>query len=166
MIWFLWEECGIECSQPTVSRFLKSINWSKKVGQRISQRQDSQFRQEWRVKMIGLRAEQLIFVDESSFNQTTGWRRRVWGPVGSATRYHTDIRRGRSWSILPAYTYQEYLPCTGVKEGYFNADDFYEWITTELLPLCEEGKGNIIVMDNNSTHVNTRVEEAIVACWL
>jgi transposase len=29
MAWFLWEECGIRASQPTISRFLKRIKWSR-----------------------------------------------------------------------------------------------------------------------------------------
>jgi hypothetical protein len=27
------------------------------------------------------------------------------------------------------------LPCTGLKEGYFNADDFLVWLQEKLLPV-------------------------------
>ena len=30
------------------------------------------------------------------------------------------MRKGDTWSILPAYTVDGYLPCTGIKQGYYN----------------------------------------------
>lgn len=60
---------------------------------------------------------------------------------------------------MPAYTVGGYLPCTAVKEGYFNADEFITWIQDSLLPVCRPG--TIIIMDNCSTHVSARVEQVI-----
>lgn len=160
MVSFLWEECGIEVDQSTVSRFLKKERWTKKVAQRIASAQNEELRQAWKVDMLTLRAEQLVFVDESLFNQTTGWRKKAWAPIGNRARYHDSVARGRSWSILPAYTVDGYLDCVGIKEGYFNAEEFYTWITESLLPSCQPG--SVIIMDNNSTHVKDRIRQAIV----
>lgn len=108
-------------------------------------------------------AEQLVFIDETLFNETTGWRHRVYAPIGQDGRYHADPRRGRSWSVLPAYTVDGYLPCTGFKEGWFNAEAFFRWIINELLPHCGVFPihRSIIIIDNASVHCNPRIEEVI-----
>ena len=85
--------------------------------------------------MAGIRAEQMVFLDESLFNKTTGWRLTAWAPIGQAGRYTGDRNRGHSWSLLAAYTTGGYLPCYTIKEGYFNTDSFYRWLVDELLLL-------------------------------
>ena len=128
MAWFLWEECGIECSQPTIHRVVRRLGLSVKKGERRSKNQNPELRAAWRADMLSLPAEKLVFVDESSFNQTTGWRRRAYAPIGQAARYDADIRRGTSWSVLPALTSIGYLSCTGIKKGYYNTEEFLQWI--------------------------------------
>ena len=64
--------------------------------------------------------EQLVFLDESIFNEKTGWRYHTYAPVSHPARYTQDIARGDTYAILPAYTVNGYLPCTGIKKGYFN----------------------------------------------
>ena len=51
------------------------------------------------------------------------------------------MRRGETYSILPAYIVDGYLPCTGLKKGFFNKEDFFEWIIYDLLPLCNPYPG-------------------------
>ncbi len=48
--------------------------------------------------------------------------------------YDADIRRGRTWRICVAMTLNGWLPCTGVKEGYFSSDNFFEWLQLHFLP--------------------------------
>ena len=113
--------------------------------------------------MHGLTAEQLIFVDETLFNASTGWRHRAWAPIRHPARYHADRSRGRSWSVLPTYTTDRYLPCTGIREGWYTGDTFLQWVSDELLPLCNPfpGPRSVIIMDNASIHCNARVEELV-----
>ena len=56
-----------------------------------------------------------------------------------------------------------YLPCIGVKEGWFNGESYYRWIVDELLPNYNlfPGPRSVIVMDNVAIHTNPRIEEAI-----
>ena len=56
----------------TISRILKKRRWSNKKGQRVEVRQNDQLRLNWVADMLRLTAEQLVFVDESLFNETTG----------------------------------------------------------------------------------------------
>ena len=73
------------------------------------------------------------------------------------------MRRGDIYSILPAYTTVGYLPCTGIKHGYYKKEDLIDWLIDDLLSLCNEfpGKRSIIVLDNVSVHIDYRILEAI-----
>lgn len=50
----------------------------------------------------------------------------AYGPISNPARYHDDMDRGDTWSILPAYTTNGYLPCTGIRKGYYNTEAFIE----------------------------------------
>jgi len=71
---------------------------------------------------LQLTAEQLVFVDETLFNETTGWHHQAYAPVGESARYQVSRKRGHSWSVLSAYTIDDYLPCIGIREGWFNGE--------------------------------------------
>jgi hypothetical protein len=77
----------------------------------------------WKEEMRQFAAEDLVFLDESMFNEKTGWRYRAYGPIGQDIRYPADIQRGRTWSICAAMTIDGWLLYTGVKEGYFQTPD-------------------------------------------
>lgn len=147
-----------------VSRALKGARISRKKGQRIGP-QSEQLRIAWQAFMGHVKAEQLVFIDESLFKLQTMWRSMAYSPIGDPARYHGDMRRGDTYSILPAYTTIGYLPCTGIKQGYYNKEDLIKWLTDELLPLCNEHPADrsIIVLDNVSVHVDARIIETIEA---
>ena len=75
------------------------------------------------------------------------------------------MRRGDTWSILPAYTTEGYLPCTSIRLGYFNGEAFYNWVVNELLPYCNPypQPRSVICLDNVGIHLAARVREAIEA---
>jgi len=74
--------------------------------------------------MQDITAKQMVFLDESIFKQQTSWRSMAYGPIGSPARYSNEMTRGDTWSILPAYTVDGYLPCTSIRKGFFNRDAF------------------------------------------
>lgn len=159
MVWFLWEEWDILVDRSTIARFLKKNKVSRKVSERMGDRQSNKLRLIFRAESRSWTADQLVFIDESLFNEATGWRYYAYAPVGQPGRYHVSRRRGHSWSVLPAYTVNGYLPCTAIKEGWLNAEGFYRWVADELLPCCRPGQ--IIIMDNASIHCNERIKELI-----
>lgn len=148
----------------TVSRILKKHMISYKKGER-NKRPNEQLRLDWIAQLLGFTAEQLVFIDETLFNESTGWRRHAWAPIGEPARYNADMTRGRSWSVLPAYTVNGYLPCTSIREGYFNNELIVEWLQDELLPLCNAypAPRSVIIMDNAGSHTNPRITEVIQA---
>ncbi|ORX93645.1 hypothetical protein BCR34DRAFT_499770, partial [Clohesyomyces aquaticus] len=68
--------------------------------------------------------EDLVFLNKSIFNKKTSWRHKAYRPIGHISQYTQDITRGKTWAILPAYIINGYLPCIGIKEGYFNYEEF------------------------------------------
>ncbi len=93
------------------------------------------------------------------------WRSIAYTPIGDPARYHADIRRGNTISVLPTYITAGYLPCTAIKKGYFNKEVILDWLIDQLLPLCNEypGERSIIVLDNVSIHMDPSIVQAIEA---
>lgn len=117
-------------------------------------------RRNYQALIADLQAENMIFLDKSLFNKTTGWRLTVWVPIKDPARYTGDRHKGHSWSLLAGYTTQGYLSCWTVKEGYFNLETFYQWLVEQFLPFCKPG--TVIIMDNVNVHCNPIIKEAII----
>ncbi len=165
MMWFLWKEWNLYVHQFTISRILKRRRWSNKKRQRVSIRQNDELRLNWVVDLLQLTAEQLVFVDETFFNETTRWRHQAYAPVGEPARYQASRKREHCWSVLSTYTIDDYLFCTGIREGWFNGEAFFRWLADELLPLCSffPASKSVIIMNNASIHCNARIEELITS---
>lgn len=159
---YLEEEWDTYVYRCTISRALKKANISRKKGQRIGP-QSEELRVAWQAFTSQVEAEQLVFIDETLFKLQTIWRSMAYAPIGDPARYYGDIRRGDTYSVLLAYTTDGYLPCTGIKKGYYSKDDIIDWLTNHLLPLCNEypRERSIIVLDNVSVHIDPRIIEAI-----
>jgi hypothetical protein len=102
MIWFLWEKWNIYVHRFIVFRLLKRREWSNKSAQRIDSR-DEILRQHWIIDLLNLTAKQLIFVDESLFNEITDWRLRAYAFIDQSARYRVNIKRDRVWSVFSVY---------------------------------------------------------------
>lgn len=165
MVHWLFMERGILVHRSTVARLLKERGWSRKTLRPFSSNQSEELREAYRCRMHTFDADDMVFLDELIFNEKTGWRHHAYGPIGDDARYSQDIRRGKTWAILPAYTIHGYLPCTGIKEGYYKAEDFLEWLRLWLIPTLKEHYGPnrslVIVLDNVSIHINHQVEELL-----
>ena len=88
----------------------------------------------------------------------------AYAPIGHEARYFADISRGATWSICAATTIGGWLPCTGVKAGYWNREDFLTWLSTKLLPCIREQFGDkpiVVIMDNLGLHVDDSITETI-----
>jgi DDE superfamily endonuclease len=113
--------------------------------------------------MLDLAAEQLVFLDDSIFKLQTGWRLVAYGPIGQPTRYSDNMNRGATWSNLPAYTTEGYLPCTGIQQGYFDGEAFLSWIVNEFLPHLNPFPlpQSVICFDNLNMHLDDRVQHVL-----
>ena len=83
--YWLWCERGILVHQSTISRLLKKKGWTRKKLRWISLGRSDELRRAWREEMRQFIAEDLVFLDESIFNEKTGWRYHAYGPIGQDT---------------------------------------------------------------------------------
>ena len=155
MRFWLWCERGVLVSQPTMSRIISRRKWSRKEMRWLSLNRSEGLRKAWREEMRRYIAEDLVFLDESIFNEKTGWRYQAYGPIGEDIRYPANTDRGKTWSTCAAITVNGWLPCTGVKEGYFKTHNLLTWLKTGLLPALrrESLRPRVVVLDNCSTHL-------------
>lgn len=88
--------------------------------------------------------------------------------MGETTRWSDDMDRGSTFSILPVYTTENYLPFARIQEGFFNAEEFPARITDELLLLCQRfpAPRSIMCLDNLGTHTDPHVQIAIKGAGL
>lgn len=126
LVWWLYHERDVAVSRSTVSRTLTRRKWSRKALKRISQGCCEDLRRLYLDDIRQFTAEDLVFIDESIFNEKTGWRYHGYAPIGNDARIQASIQRGSTWSICSAMTIDGWLSCTGIKQGYFKADDFFE----------------------------------------
>jgi transposase len=153
-------ERGVEVSRTCISRMLKRRRWTRKAAKRQSNRASHELRHLYLEDLAQYRSEDLVFLDESIFNEKTGWRHHAYAPIGQPARYEDNMMRGKTWAICAAMTLQGWLPCTGVREGYFKADDFYNWVVNTLLPAIQgefDGAIKVIVLDNVNVHTDNRI---------
>ena len=110
IVHWLCTERGITVNRSTISRFLKQQGWSRRSLRPFSLNRNEELREGYRRTMARFAAEDLVFLDEVIFNEKTGWRQCVYGPIGHQSRYSMNINRGETWSMCAAYTINGYLP--------------------------------------------------------
>ncbi len=137
MMWFLWEEWNIHVHQFTILRILKKRHWSNKKRQRVSIRQNDELQLNWIVDLLQLTTEQLVFIDETLFNETTRWRHQVYASIDESARYQISKKREHFWSILSMYTINDYLFCINIREDWFNDKTFFAALKLSMICLLK-----------------------------
>ncbi len=165
MMWFLWEEWRLNVHQFMILRILKRRRWSNKKKQRVSIRQNDKLHLNWVVDLLQLMTEQLVFVDETFFNETTRWCHQVYASVDESARYQVSRKRKHCWSVLLTYIINDYLLCINIREDWFNDKTFFQWLADELLSLCSLflTLKSVIIMNNVSIHCNACIKKLIIS---
>ncbi len=100
MMWFLWKKWDIHVHRFTIFRILKKRHWSEKREQRVDIKQNNELRLNWIVDLLQLTAEQLVFIDETLFNETTRWHQQVYASIDESARYQVSRKREHFWSFF------------------------------------------------------------------
>lgn len=113
----------------------------------------------WRAEMLGLDPSGLVFIDET-WAKTNMIRTRGRGPVG---RRLVDYAPHGHWqtTTFVAALRVDGLTAPLVMDGPINGEVFLEYVSSHLVPTL--GRGDIVVMDNLSSHKVEGVREAIEA---
>jgi len=101
----------------------------------------------------------LIFIDET-WAKTNMTRLRGRAPVGERLIDKTPHGHWKTSTLIGALDVRG-LRCSAVVDGPVNADVFTAFVDQVLVP--ELRPGDIVVMDNLSSHENARIRKAIEA---
>lgn len=113
----------------------------------------------WQQTWLGLRAENLVFLDESGSNKAMA-PRYGYAPKGERSHGKVPRNRGRNTSILAAMG-SEGVVGTMTVEGATNIEVLSTYLDQVLCPALRPGQ--IVVLDNLAAHKNRAVRERIEA---
>ncbi|RYF74982.1 MAG: IS630 family transposase [Cytophagaceae bacterium] len=117
-------------------------------------------RQHYRTHLASYQYRCLIFVDESGYNIAMT---RRYGRARRGMRVHDAIPKnfGRNVTILDAFACTGLVPVMSV-EGATDTAVFRAYVEQVLVPTLAAGD-IVVVMDNPSSHIVSRIREAIEA---
>lgn len=155
---FLWDEFEVLVTTSTISRTLKTIEWSKKTARRVALGRSAELRDLYLYDLSAFESYHVVYVDESGCDKRIGFRRTAWSPLGVTPVQIARFHRGQRYHILPAYT-QDGILYSHIYQGTTDSAVFEKFIE-ELLPHCgrwPEPK-SVLIMDNASFHHSPKVQ--------
>jgi transposase len=119
----------------------------------------ARFRARWKEHQHKIDPRRLVFVDET-WIKTNMTRMRGWSKRGSPLQ--AKVPYG-SWQTLTfmAGLRLDRIDAPWVLDGPINRESFDSWVETQLLPLLKPG--DIVVLDNLSSHKSKRARKALKA---
>jgi transposase len=156
---FLYDEFDVLISVSSISRALASIEWSKKLTQRIASERNADLRDFYLHKLSAFHSYQLVYIDESGCDKRIGFRRTGWSPLGVAPVEVARFHRDRRHQILPAYN-QDGVLLSRVFQGTTDGavfEDFIEQLPHHCRPYPEHN--SVLIVDNASFHHSDRIEQ-------
>jgi transposase len=114
-------------------------------------------RQQWRADQPSLDPERLVFIDET-WAATNMARRYGRAPVGERLVCAVPHGHWQTTTFVAALRAGG-LTCPLVIDGAVNGDLFVAYVEQQLVPTLRPG--DVVVMDNLSSHKRARVREAI-----
>jgi transposase len=113
----------------------------------------------WQVLMLGLDVRRLVFIDESGFRTNLV---RLYGRSRQGQRLvaHAPWGHWKTTTFVAALRHDQ-LTAPMVVDGPMNGRVFREYVRQVLAPTLQPG--DIVVMDNLSSHKAAGVQEAIAA---
>lgn len=155
-----WEATqGIRVSSATMSRAIKRLNWTRKKKTLRASEQREEERAAWREHAQTLDANQLVFLDECGSNIALT---RLYARSPQGKRAYGSVPRNKRANItLLASLSLQGMGGALVLEGAADTTAFEIYVEQMLAPSLQAGQ--IVVMDNLSTHTGAKVRQAIEA---
>lgn len=137
---YLWEIVaavrqgfGRQIDVVTVFRFLRQQGFRHKKVTPVAPEQDPFVRALYAIGVAHLRPEQLVFADETGYDNRSYNRNWGWGYVGRPVRARSFFIRGRHYNMIAAMDMNGPVACR-LLEGTVNADVFLHFVVFQLLP--------------------------------
>ena len=113
----------------------------------------------WRVKQVGLDPTKLVFIDET-WCKTNMTRRRGRAPKGERLAQAVPHGHWKTTTLIAALDHRG-MRCATTVDGAVNTDVFTAFVKQVLAPRLRAGE--IVVLDNLSSHKCTAVRQAIAS---
>ncbi|TVQ64296.1 MAG: IS630 family transposase [Phycisphaerales bacterium] len=159
----LREMLGVECSDSAIYAALKALELTYKKKTIHAAERDrpdvAERRAEWKSEQPELDAGRLIFIDET-WAKTNMTRLRGRAKRGERLIDKTPHGHWKTSTLIAALGI-EGVRCSTVVDGAVNADIFEAFVEQVLVP--ELRPGDLVVMDNLSSHKRARTRELIEA---
>ena len=155
-----WEATyDIPVSSSTMSRAIKRLTWTRKKKTIRASEQNEADRAAWREQAKTLDASKLVFIDECGSNIALT---RVYARSPKGKRVYGAVPRNRraNMTLLAALSLQG-MGEAFILEGSADAAGFELYIEHILAPSLQAGQ--IVILDNLSTHMGEKVRRAIEA---
>lgn len=150
----LHDQLNVDVSQSTISRKIKRIGMSRKRLTLIPNERNTSERLDERsiyaAEIALFSFDNLIFLDETGFNQHSR-RRYGYSNVNQKAYMTVPANRGTNNSLLCAISKNGPISYK-IKLGAYNAENFMEFISNNLVPYFIENPTKILIMDNARFH--------------
>jgi transposase len=155
-----WETTqGVQVSSATMSRAIQRLDWTRKKKTLRASEQKEADRAAWRTQAQTLDAGKLVFIDECG---STIALTRLYGRSPRGKRACGTIPRNRRANItLLASLSLQGMGEALILEGSADTTAFEIYIEQILAPSLQAGQ--IVIMDNLSTHTGAKVRQALAA---
>jgi len=159
----LKQERGATVCLMTICSACRALEQSRKKKTLIAQEQDrpdvAEKRTQWRASQEQIDPAKVVFIDET-WAKTNMTRRYGRSPLGTRLAEKTPCGRWQTTTFLGALRAGGFIAPLTV-EGAINGPLFRAWVEQHLGPVLKPG--DIVVMDNLSSHKVAGVREAIEA---
>ncbi len=119
----------------------------------------ARFRKRWQRYQGGVDPNRLVFIDET-WAKTNMAPLRGWAPKGERLQGFAPHGHWNTMTFIAALRHDR-IDAPWVYDGPINREAFLTYVTHELAPTLR--KGDIVVMDNLSSHKSKAVRETIRA---
>lgn len=158
---------NIDVCESTISRALHTSGYTLKTVTKAAKERNWEKRAAFLMEITQYKPNEMVFIDESSFDKRTSNRVRTWSRVGVRIVRPSYFFRGERYSILPALSLEDGIFHLNIVNGSFNQVSFHTFIE-ELLdrmtpynPVTHPSK-SVIVLDNCSIHKNPETLALII----
>ena len=159
----LLDTTGVEVADSTICEFLHRVGFTRQKMKLVAKQRDESLRTQYIIDVSLLEPDMFIFIDETGADRRDTLRKYGYSLRGKPIRSQKLIFRGERLSTLGAMSTSGVLDCKVVR-GKVDADDFYDFIHTSLLPKLMRFNGinpnSVVILDNCAIH---HVEEITAA---
>lgn len=142
-----------DVSRYTIGRVLKELNYTRKTVSRAAKQQDELLRSAYLLNVAQYKPDQLVFLDESAFNEHTTFRSKGYSLRGTPIAIQQDLKKSERVSLIAALSYRGFL-AYDLEVGSYNSGTFAEFVQFKLLPKMNAfpAPNSVLVLDNCAIH--------------